>query len=445
MTTVAAVSRLQAVTVPGENQGNSIHNPPTPSRMRFRSQLASAVVIQGAGAVAALLASVMISRRYGPGIQGSYVSSRSWIDLASQVAVFGLPQAFTHALSSGSLTVPEAAHINGALLAALILVAFLCAKAGVIPLLAAAGMLAATIHMLFRPLVLAARPSPVFNLISIFPNLCLLAGTFLITLGGYSDVQVLIAGSFALGAILTLSVIGSELPGRWFSWPCRSGIRRITTYGLWSAITPLALQATITGTYQILSSSRDGAVLTGLFSLPVLLITSATVPLNMVAPLLFKRWAADFAQERSTASFSTAARYAAILSLAATPGFVLGSTLLLTRVFGAKFEPAIAPCLVLSCSTYGFLMSRLLGTALLAFGSPRLYALSSVARAAVIFLLLWAGWRRSLVGCALSWAVGDGVTLLLSAAGIARVTGISLAEAIGLRLHLNRTELVYGS
>jgi len=412
--------------------------------MRLRSQLASAVCIQGMGAGAAFLASILISRRYGPGIQGLYVSSRSWIDLVSQVAVLGLPQAFIHSLSSGSLTTAEAAHINATLLGGLCLVAFACAKAGFVPLLAAAGMLAATIHLLFRPLVLAARPSPVFNLVSIVPNVCLLAGTFLVTLGGQADVQALVAGSFAAGAIVTVAAVGTELAGRW-SWPSQSGMWQIARYGFWSAITPLALQATITGTYQILGSSTNGAMLAGLFSLPVLLITSATVPLNMAAPLLFKRWAADFAAERSAAHFCAAARRAAMLSLAATPVFVLGSTFFLTRVFGAKFEPAIAPCLVLSCSTYGFLMSRLLGTALLAFGSPRLYALSSIARAAVIFLLLWAGWRGSLVGCALSWAVGDAVTLLLSAAGIVRVTGISLADAIGLWSPRRRTELVYGS
>ena len=400
--------------------------------MRFRSQIGTAVAIQGIGAGAALLASILISRRYGPAVQGWYASSRSWIDLAGQVAVLGLPQAFTHALSSGSLTVLEAAHISSALIAVLLLIAAACTKAGIIELFAAAGMLAATIHLLFRPLVLAARPSPVFNLVSIFPNICLLLGAFLITLSGRSDVQVLIAGSFSCGAILTVAVIGAGLPRRLSGWASSPEVWRLVKYGCWSSITPLALQATITGTYQILTVSPNGPVLAGLFSLPVLLTMSATLPLNMVAPLLFKRWAADFTGERSTTNFSTTARYAAVLSLAATPVLFFGSILFLTRVFGPRFEPAIAPCLVLSCSTYGFLMSRLLGTALLAFDSPRWYALCSIARAAVIFLLLWAGWQRSLVGCALSWAVGDSVAFLLSAIGIARVTGISIWDAAGL-------------
>ena len=72
--------------------------------------------------------------------------------------------------------------------------------------------------LLFRPLVLAVLPSPVFNLVSIFPNICLLLGAFLITLSRRSDIQVLIAGSFSCGAILTVAVIGSGLPRRLSGW-----------------------------------------------------------------------------------------------------------------------------------------------------------------------------------------------------------------------------------
>jgi O-antigen/teichoic acid export membrane protein len=365
-------------------------------------------------------------------MQGLYAGGRAWIDLLGQVALLGFPQALIHALSNGSLTVPRAARINCLFIAGLFLLAAACTWAGIIETFVAAGVLAAAIHLLFRPLVLAARPSVVFNLVSISPSVCLVLGVAFINLSGSPSVNLLIAGSFACGAALTVATVGAGLSLDSSTSSSGPQVWQLLKYGLWYSVVPVVLQTTITGTYQILRSSPNGAVLVGLFSLPVSLTVSGSLPINMVAPLLFKRWAADFAARRCTANFRRIAGYAAALSLAATPVLFCGSLVGITRVFGPGFAQAISPCLVLSCSTYAFLMARLLGAALLAFGLPEVYAVSTIARAATIFLLLWSGWHRSLVGCALSWVAGDVVTLFLSATGIARATGISMSQVLGL-------------
>ena len=69
----------------------------------LRREILAAVTLQGMGAVAVLLATVLLGIRLGPEIQGGFSNVKAEVEFLSAFAMFGLPQALFFYAKSGRL------------------------------------------------------------------------------------------------------------------------------------------------------------------------------------------------------------------------------------------------------------------------------------------------------------------------------------------------------
>lgn len=148
--------------------------------MKVRDQLLLAVLLQGSGSAATLLAALWIGKALGPEQQGQFSLVKSTIEFGAALAALGMPQALYVHAQSGQLDLQTARRIGArvALLGfpvGLVLAAWVLHAESVLAALAlAACVMLACLQSQWRALTLLGPASWRFNLVTVSPQLLLL-------------------------------------------------------------------------------------------------------------------------------------------------------------------------------------------------------------------------------------------------------------------------------
>lgn len=179
--------------------------------------------------------------------------------------------------------------------------------------------------------------------------------------------------------------------------------------------------------YGLLRRAGAGDVGVGLLNVGVFLVQGASVPIGLVAPLLFARWT-------SAGAASPIARLDAMLDARGGRwtriGAALGVALALLVaawvpfVFGATYREAQMPAALMMLTLPAACHARLLAPALHASGQPMQNTLAAALRVATVGLLgagLTAAGADPLLAVAVAWTVAEGLAAMWSFAALRRL------------------------
>ncbi|MEP6875122.1 MAG: hypothetical protein ABI887_12225 [Burkholderiales bacterium] len=375
--------------------------------MSLKRQLLVSFGLQGVGAAAVLLATLVLGARLGPEVQGGFSRIKAEVEFVAAFAMFGLPQALFFYVKSGAMSTHTALRwAFGCALLALPLAAAYALwyrvddNAVSIALLSLA-VAAVVAHGQLRALLLVRERTVWFNVITALPQLLVLLGVLhIVTRGGVETPAwfALFALAFAVAAAIS-----------W--WRLRAAPRgRVSTGVGWRALGHYGLAAWLTAalaTAAILLVQRwvevaHGRVALGQFAMAMTLVQVPLTPISYAAPLLLRRW-----MEQPGAAVSrrvAGAVFAALLSAAALVWLAAGAWPDLG--LGPAYAGTTQALAVLLAGGAAEAASRVLTVQASASGLPWIAVRAEVARWAV----LGVGWLALpapalLPVCAL-WAVG---------------------------------------
>jgi O-antigen/teichoic acid export membrane protein len=410
----------------------------------LRSKLAISLAIQVAGSIATVVATTFVTRRYGPEAQGYLSYFRSAVELAVSIGLFGLPQAFVYLINSGRISVGRALRFTGNYFLVFTLIvactglllyklgiaqaqgfsslAVLCAVA------AAAGLLA---HGLCRAIALTTSSTTIFNLVSILPSVLLLIFYLMVR---PADYRILVLGSVFGSFLAVIAALSLFKKTDWLNDAPRASSRIgfAFRYGLWSFIPQVMLSLTTIGTYALIRQGIGGDAAVGQFSVAVLLISTAILPLNMVIPILFNAWshrdAADMRQKSFT-QLSHLGTLVSIMGMALGISFAGPATAL---IFGPDFTESVVVTQTMLAGIFAQYHSRLTSAFLLAVGKSHCVAIGSSVRAVAIFVLLAGVLGPSIKGAALAWTLSEFAVASYLAFTVIKSTGWPVLMILGL-------------
>lgn len=266
--------------------------------MSLRRQLLTSFWVQGAGAGAALLATLLLGASLGPEVQGSFNRSKSEIEFIAALALFGLPQALFFYVKSGALNLRAALRwaLSSALLALPIGVVYARlqhAGVGAWPVVMfGAAVAACVVHGQLRALLLVHERTEWFNVLTALPQVLVLAGVGALIGSGAVGASIVSAwwllfafayGVAALAAWQRLNA-GSGAPA-----VTQVGWRELGGYGLAAWLTAVLSTAAIL-LAQLWVEHAAGRAALGHFTLALTLVQVPLTPLAYAAPLLLRRW-----------------------------------------------------------------------------------------------------------------------------------------------------------
>lgn len=410
----------------------------------LRSKLGVSLAIQVAGSIATVLATMFVTRSYGPEAQGYLTYFRSAVELAVSIGLFGLPQAFVYLINSDRISVGWALRFsrNYGLLFTLIVacaglllyksgiaqaqgfgsLAVLCAVAAV------AGLLA---HGLCRSIALTTSSAAIFNLVSILPGALLLV---FYLVARPADYRILVAGPVIASFLAVVATLPLFKKTDWLNDAPRVSGRTwfAFRYGLSSFIPHVMLSLTTIGTYALIRRGIGADAAVGQFSVAVLLVSTAILPLNMVIPILFNAWSHRDAADMRQKSFTQLSHLGTLISIV---GVALG--ILLARpttalIFGPDFMESVVATQTMLASIFAQYHSRLSSAFLLAVGKSDSVAIGASIRAVCIFGLLTGGLGPSITGAALAWTLSEFAVAGYLAFKVIRLTGWPVLMILGL-------------
>jgi hypothetical protein len=374
----------------------------------LKRQLLVSFGLQGAGAAAVLLATLLLGARLGPEVQGAFSHIKAEIEFVAAFAMFGLPQALFFYVKSGAMSGRAALRwaLGCALLALPVAAVYASwrhagegATAGVLLSLAVA---AAVAHGQLRALLLVRERTAWFNVITALPQLLVLLGVLHVVTRGAVDApawSALFALACGVAAAISWARLRSapELP----TTAAQVGWRALGHYGLAAWLTAALVTAAILLVQRWLEAAQGRAAL-GQFTMAMTLVQVPLTPISYAAPLLLRRW-----MERPGA---VASRRVA----AAMFGLLLGAALLVWVVasmwpdlgLGTAYGGATRALAVLLAGAAAEAASRVLTVQASASGLPWIAVRAEAARWAVLAI----GWLAlpapTLLPVCAVWAVG---------------------------------------
>lgn len=355
--------------------------------MILRRQLLVSFGVQGAGAAAVLLATILLGAALGPEVQGGFSRAKAEIEFIAAFATFGLPQALFYFVKSGRLALRQALRwtwgcavlaiplaglyavwLHGAQPAATIFWIGLAASAAV-----AYGPL--------RALLLVGERTAWFNAMTALPQVLVLAGVlYLIARAPFpaSAWPVLFAAAFA----------GSAL---WCWWRLRAahapdndssiGWRDLGHYGAAAWLSAGMTTAAIL-LVQHWVEQRQGAAALGRFSMAMTLAQVPLTPISYAAPLLFRRW-----MEQSGARASQRAAGMVFLLMLVAAGVVAAVAGVWPDVgLGANYPDVAVALAVLLVGVAAEAASRVMTVQASAAGLPWIAVRAEAVRWGTLFL-----------------------------------------------------------
>ncbi len=373
--------------------------------MSLRRDLLVSFGLQGAGAAAVLLATLLLGARLGPVVQGGFSHLKAEIEFASAFAMFGLPQALFFHVKAGHLGARAALlWVVGCALVAVPLT-LACAIWRAEPAAVAAMMAitvgAAVAHGQLRALLLVDANTAWFNVLTALPQLLVLAGVAGVVWRGGAEPAwwVAIFGlAYAVAAVLAwrrFAAVPVAAPATQAGW------RALVRYGLAAWLAAALVTAAILLVQQWVEASQGRAAL-GQFTMAMTLVQVPLTPVSYAAPLLLRRWM-DY--PGAAASRRIAAILFALLMLAAASCW-LASLAWPDLGLGRAYAGVARALAVLLAGGAAEAASRVLTVQASARGTPWIGVRAECAR----WMVLALGWLAlplpSLATACAVWAAG---------------------------------------
>ncbi len=373
--------------------------------MSLKRQLLVSFGLQGAGAAAVLLATLLLGARLGPEVQGGFSTIKAEVEFVAAFAMFGLPQALFFFVKSGSMSARHA--LRWAVACALValpigaLYAAWHREAGWAVLLTGAAVAAAVAHGQLRALLLVRQPTAWFNLLTALPQLLVLLGVLHVLARGTAEAAqwlLLFAVAYAVAATISAWRLRSARDDA----PATSTVtwRALAHYGLAAWLTAALATAAILLVQRWVEASQGAAAL-GRFTMAMTLVQVPLTPISYAAPLLLRRW---MEQPGAAASRRVAGVvFGVLLAAAALMGVIAGAWPDLG--LGTAYAGTTGALAVLLAGGAAEAASRVLTVQASASGQPWIAVRAEAARWAVLAI----GWlaldAATLVSVCAVWAL----------------------------------------
>jgi hypothetical protein len=361
--------------------------------------------LQGAGAAAVLLATLLIGARLGPAVQGGFSHVKAEVDFLAAFAMFGLPQALFFHVKSGRMGVHSALRwaLGCALLALPLaaLYASLRGEGGVAIVAMSLAVGTAVAHGQLRALLLVHERTEWFNVLTALPQVLVLAGVGVVAWRtGAASLHwiVVFAMAYAVAAAISWGRLRATPPDA----PRPSaGWRALVHYGMAAWLTAALATAAIL-LAQRWVELRQGRVALGQFTMAMTLVQVPLTPISYAAPMLLRRW---MERPGAAASRRVASLVFGLLLLAAALAW-LAAIVRPDLGLGPAYDGSTRALAVLLVGGAAEAASRILTVQASARGTPWIAVQAEAARWTVLVL----GWQilgapPLLAVCAV-WAAG---------------------------------------
>ena len=380
--------------------------------MSLRRQLLVSFALQGAGAAAVLLATVLLGARLGPEVQGGFSRIKAEVEFVAAFAMFGLPQALFFYVKSGAMSGRTA--LRWALVCALLAlpIAALYAawrhEAGIVIVLMGVAVAAAVAHGQLRALLLVRERTAWFNVLTALPQLLVLAGVLQVLVRGTAGAAqwlVLFALAYAAAALIAWRRLRSAPDA---VAAATVGWRALGHYGLAAWLTAALATAAILLVQRWVEATQ-GRVALGQFTMAMTLVQVPLTPISYAAPLLLRRW-----MERPGAAASRRVAALVFVALMAAAMLVWAVANLWPDLgLGAAYAGATRALAVLLAGGAAEAASRVLTVQASASGQPWIAVRAEVARWAVLAGGWWGFPEPALLPVCAIWAGGAWVAAMV--------------------------------
>lgn len=415
--------------------------------MSFRRAVAWNVLVQAVGPASAFLTVLVIARLGGASDQGRYAEYKAWVDLLVALGCFGFPQGFVYVINKVGASAPALARWSRLYALAFVPLAGFATVAGihfgwvsgssglrgdsVVLLTLAAGLL--VLHGLWRGVYLTHDAGVSFAVFTILPALSLmLVVTVALASGWHSFEWMIMAATLPAIAVATGMMRPllrrSSVMGEFRSQPWRP----LLSNGLHSFVQAMlmALQPVIA--YRMVRMLGGEADDVGFLNVGLLLVQGLSVPISMVAPLLFARWTAsgDAGLMERLHGLTTRA-----LLVGAGAGLLLAgiASALVPALFGPAYAAAVRPTQLLLLIVPLVCHARVIAPALHARGRPGINTAAAVLR----ILALWVGAAglglamfNRVTAIAVAWVVAEAIAAAVTLVALGMVAGAEPRSAV---------------
>lgn len=376
--------------------------------MSLKRQLLVSFGLQGAGAAAVLLATLLLGAQLGPEVQGGFSRVKAEVEFVAAFAMFGLPQALFFHVKSGAMS--GRAALRWALACALLalpiasLYAAWRGQSGIALGLMGVAVSAAVAHGQLRALLLVRERTAWFNVLTALPQVLVLAGVGHVILRGAADAAqwlALFTLAYAVAAAISWWRLGAAPDA---PVATHVGWRALGHYGLAAWLTAALATAAILLVQRWVEAGQ-GRVALGQFTMAMTLVQVPLTPISYAAPLLLRRW-----MERPGAAASRRVAVVVFVLLLAAAGVVgLVADAWPDLGLGAAYAGATRALAVLLAGGAAEAASRVLTVQASASGQPWIGVRAEAARWAVLaigWLALPAPalWPVCVVWAAAAWA-----------------------------------------
>lgn len=403
--------------------------------MILKRTLLSAIAVQAIGAVATLLATVIVSRRYGADGQGHWANFKSIVDLLTVLCAYGFPHSFPFFMNARGVSADRLFGISRkyflAVVPALLAGLYAAVSTGLlrlevpsshqVPVLALSVLLLSW-HAILRGMSLSAFPPSGYNLVTIMPAVVLCGLLYGWPSGALDTLPwaMVLSGAVSYGLPRVLWHRYASPAG-----PAAAQVlqREVFSYGLGIFASNLAAASIAVLVYQMLRWQGATAETIGQMSIGLLVLGAAVIPASMAGPFLFNAWSRDRAGERVLASYVQVGRWTLIWAAAVWLVAFLSISWAIPIVVGPGFAEAVPLSQVLLASVPLAYWLRVAGQVLISAGWVGHHAAMWIIRAAMTGALLLAGMDTDPLAAAWSWVIGELTGLAVSLFLVKRLTG----------------------
>ncbi|MEP7100696.1 MAG: hypothetical protein ABI781_09320 [Burkholderiales bacterium] len=372
--------------------------------MSLKRQLLVSFGLQGAGAAAVLLATLLLGARLGPEVQGGFSRVKAEVEFVAAFAMFGLPQALFFYVKAGAMSGRSALHwALGCALVALPIAALYAAwhhETGWALLLMGAAVAAAVAHGQLRALLLVRERIAWFNVLTALPQVLVLVGVLHVLVRGTVDAMqwlALFAVAYAVAASISWWRLRTAPDA-----PAATGVgwRALGHYGLAAWLIAALATAAILLVQRWVEAAQGRAAL-GQFTMAMTLVQVPLTPISYAAPLLLRRW---MEQPGAAASRRVALLVFGVLLVVAALAWIASSAWP-DLGLGAAYAGTTSALAVLLAGGAAEAASRVLTVQASASGRPWIGVRAEAAR----WVVLAIGWsmldRPALLPVCAAWAV----------------------------------------
>ena len=380
--------------------------------MSLKRQLLVSFGLQGAGAAAVLLATLLLGARLGPEVQGGFSRVKAEVEFVAAFAMFGLPQALFFYVKSGAMSGRGALRwALGCALLALPIGALYAAwrhDSNLALLLTGLAVAAAVAHGQLRALLLVRERTAWFNVLTALPQVLVLIGVLHVLVRGTADAWQWLA-LFAVAYAVAAAISGVRLRSAPDTATASSvGWRALGHYGLAAWLTAALATAAILLVQRWVEAAQGRAAL-GQFTMAMTLVQVPLTPISYAAPLLLRRW---MEQPGAAASRRVATVVFGVLLAGAVLMWVVAG-LWPDLGLGVAYAGATSALAVLLGGGAAEAASRVLTVQASASGQPWIAVRAEAARWAVLVIGWWALPQPALLAVCTVWAVGAGAAALV--------------------------------